>query len=461
MKRRWFIACSVCAAIAAKAPPLRAAAVRTRLEIGDFSNDAALVAALRKAVKTLRDSTAGPTNPQTWKYWFYSHWMPPDVAMILGMDHVFNQCLHGREYFYPWHRGVVYFFERALQQASGNPDLMLPYWDYYKNPAIPQIYSDPTLADGSDNPLYLAGRTGTGAGAIGLEAFNPSVTVFPRSFAGGDSYEALIESDPHATVHGSVGGAMGLVPTAAADPIFWIHHCNIDRLWAAWVAAGNGRAMPPGGNGWWAKAWSYDLAGAWHLSTSQMADTTALGYTYADLSLPTQAPSLPTPPPLVATRAHVGTLAFRANLVGATGSVALGLRSVSVSVPFQHTHGAMLHSLLEQRVSGATGVAVELDDTALTTIGEKGGYSYDVYLNLPQRAPEGAATRTYYLGSLSQQTVQFQAGNRLVHPACNVQRASFGHFPADYRRCYPHSWHAMNFAAAPMRARSGSANTRG
>jgi tyrosinase len=159
--------------------------------------------------------------------------------------------------------------------------------------------------------------------------------------------------------------------------------------------------MPPGGNGWWAKAWSYDLAGAWHLSTSQMADTTALGYTYADLSLPTQAPSLPTPPPLVATRAHVGTLAFRANLVGATGSVALGLRSVSVSVPFQHTHGAMLHSLLEQRVSGATGVAVELDDTALTTIGEKGGYSYDVYLNLPQRAPEGAATRTYYLGSLN------------------------------------------------------------
>jgi tyrosinase len=31
---------------------------------------------------------------------------------------------------------------------------------------------------------------------------------------------------------------MGSVPTAAQDPIFWLHHCNIDRLWASWIAAG-------------------------------------------------------------------------------------------------------------------------------------------------------------------------------------------------------------------------------
>lgn len=400
MKRRSFIATSVCAAIAAKASPIRAATAGMRLEITDFSNDPALVAALRKGVKALRNSTVGPSDPHTWNYWFYSHWMPPDAAMIPGMEYVFNQCLHGEEYFYPWHRGLVYFFERALQEASGRSDLMLPYWDYYKNPAIPQIYSEPTLADGSDNPLYLAGRTGTGAGAVRLDAFDPSVTVFPRSFAGGDSYEALIENNPHATVHGSVGGAMGQVDTAGADPIFWIHHCNIDRLWAAWTAAGNGRAMPPSTNSWWAKAWSYDVAGTWHFSALQMADTTRLGYTYADLSLPSQTPSIPTPPPLVATRPHVGALALRANLVGATGSLSLGLRSLSVSVPLQHTNPAMLHGFLEQRVPGVTGVAVELDDVAFTKIGERGGYSYDVYINLPQHAREGASPRAYYLGSL-------------------------------------------------------------
>ena len=31
---------------------------------------------------------------------------------------------------------------------------------------------------------------------------------------------------------------MGSIPWAAYDPIFWLHHCNIDRLWASWNAAG-------------------------------------------------------------------------------------------------------------------------------------------------------------------------------------------------------------------------------
>ena len=66
---------------------------------------------------------------------------------------------------------------------------MLPYWDYYKNPAVPQIYSDPLLRDGTDNPLYFVDRAGTGAGGIGFSAYDPSATVFPRSIAGGESYE--------------------------------------------------------------------------------------------------------------------------------------------------------------------------------------------------------------------------------------------------------------------------------
>jgi tyrosinase len=44
----------------------------------------------------------------------------------------------------------------------------------------------------------------------------------------------------HGNVHGLVGNRqnMGIVPTSARDPIFWMHHCNIDRLWASWNAAG-------------------------------------------------------------------------------------------------------------------------------------------------------------------------------------------------------------------------------
>jgi tyrosinase len=45
----------------------------------------------------------------------------------------------------------------------------------------------------------------------------------------------------HAYVHALVGTVtnMGYVPTSAQDPVFWMLHSNIDRLWASWNRAGN------------------------------------------------------------------------------------------------------------------------------------------------------------------------------------------------------------------------------
>lgn len=43
---------------------------------------------------------------------------------------------------------------------------------------------------------------------------------------------------PHNTLHISVGGSggsMSSVSTAAHDPIFWLHHCNIDRYFYNWM----------------------------------------------------------------------------------------------------------------------------------------------------------------------------------------------------------------------------------
>lgn len=43
---------------------------------------------------------------------------------------------------------------------------------------------------------------------------------------------------PHNTIHTSVGGSggsMSVVSTAAHDPIFWLHHCNVDRYFYNWM----------------------------------------------------------------------------------------------------------------------------------------------------------------------------------------------------------------------------------
>ena len=42
-----------------------------------------------------------------------------------------------------------------------------------------------------------------------------------------------IESGPHDNVHGGIDGLMGAF-MSPVDPIFWMHHCNIDRIWDVW-----------------------------------------------------------------------------------------------------------------------------------------------------------------------------------------------------------------------------------
>jgi hypothetical protein len=38
-------------------------------------------------------------------------------------------------------------------------------------------------------------------------------------------------------------GLMGWVPTAGFDPVFWLHHSNIDRVWQQWTNSENGKMI--------------------------------------------------------------------------------------------------------------------------------------------------------------------------------------------------------------------------
>ncbi len=42
----------------------------------------------------------------------------------------------------------------------------------------------------------------------------------------------------HNSIHNSIGGYghMGYLEVAAFDPVFWLHHANVDRLFAIWQA---------------------------------------------------------------------------------------------------------------------------------------------------------------------------------------------------------------------------------
>jgi tyrosinase len=72
---------------------------------------------------------------------------------------------------------------------------------------------------------------------------------------------------------------MGAVSWAANDPIFWLHHCNIDRIWASWNRAGG---RNPSDESYLGQLFTFvDEAGKplW-MRVADVLDTARLGYAY-------------------------------------------------------------------------------------------------------------------------------------------------------------------------------------
>ena len=154
-------------------------------------------------------------------------------------------CQHGNQLFLPWHRAYLYFMEQHLQDVA--PGLTLPWWDYPAfGTAIPGPYAEPETADGERNPLYDAEIVA--ADGIRDPSWDERTYRMPdethtlateqdiAALAGHNTFDAFSGAleQLHNTVHRFVGGSMVDPRFAAWDPIFWAHHCMIDRLWALW-----------------------------------------------------------------------------------------------------------------------------------------------------------------------------------------------------------------------------------
>jgi tyrosinase len=63
---------------------------------------------------------------------------------------------------------------------------------------------------------------------------SPSFASDPATAHSDSSGEGILESQPHDHVHGSIGGLMGQF-LSPVDPIFWMHHSNLDRIWDVWT----------------------------------------------------------------------------------------------------------------------------------------------------------------------------------------------------------------------------------
>jgi tyrosinase len=155
-------------------------------------------------------------------------------------------CPHHQILFLPWHRAYMYNFEQFVRDQ--NPAATIPWWDWTSDNShqqgIPQAFSDAAGADGQPNPL-LKSRMDQPHSRPPLQRDTTRSPMDPSALpATSDVQDALSRTqfqdfwmaieDIHDQVHGWTGGDMGVIPTAAFDPIFYSHHCMIDRLWYIW-----------------------------------------------------------------------------------------------------------------------------------------------------------------------------------------------------------------------------------
>lgn len=197
---------------------------------------------------------------------------------------------NGAYSFLSWHRYFLFRFELDLQSKVAG--VMLPYWDWTDPASImTDTFLGPngTVSDEVRSGYFAADAPGTGTNptpaplwwpagltgwrlhsafgtqagplkrGIGALSGLPSATDLNQSL-GKTTYpefQNALESGTglssfnqmHNGLHGWVGGPgqMSFPAVSPFDPIFYLHHCNIDRLWAMWQADGHASDYPTSG----------------------------------------------------------------------------------------------------------------------------------------------------------------------------------------------------------------------
>lgn len=155
---------------------------------------------------------------------------------------------HGGPGFLPWHRSYLLDLERELQAID--PSVTLPYWRF--DEAAPNVFTLDfigvpdtlgTVRFSPSNPLQFWATDGVQGilrrqlGSSPGGKASPSIRTEAQTLALGKTFRLFrtMQGNPHGSAHVEYfGGSISSIPTAAKDPLFFLLHCNVDRLWAKW-----------------------------------------------------------------------------------------------------------------------------------------------------------------------------------------------------------------------------------
>lgn len=220
----------------------------------------------------------------------------PQVQMAQA---VWATCPHHMVEFLAWHRIYVHFFERIVRKAAGDDAFALPYWDYSNGDGtLPVEFREAVDGTPLGNSLFDHARDPSVNGLFGTtpvpqQPQDVSLDALKEptfsATAGRAGFTNALENTPHDLVHGGIGGDgffgnagdMSNPATAGRDPVFWMHHCNIDRLWESWLVKGGETTASYASEDWYTRRWPFiDENGQLQRLSLQDLDQAATGAEY-------------------------------------------------------------------------------------------------------------------------------------------------------------------------------------
>lgn len=288
----------------------------------------------------------------------FNHLTPSASQVDIKNQYGFNSFAHSCPSFLPWHRALLYLFEKDLQQISGDPTLTIPFWDstngldakskVFKSNFLGgngikskgwKVQDGPfgeeagnwplrikTIASTIENPIDRDGHMRRAFGVYPahpilpltiLERINPAqkeydeknkkkkMVVLPDADAIAAAFHIAtydkapwngtgpsatgfrfriegLHGVPHLWAGGEGIGSIADLSTSPNDPLFFLHHANVDRWFAKWQAKNPHTAYPVDepivGNIGQANT---ALMLPFGRPVSDFWSTTALGYTYS------------------------------------------------------------------------------------------------------------------------------------------------------------------------------------
>jgi tyrosinase len=124
------------------------------------------------------------------------------------------------ERFLPWHRQYLFEMENVLRKKQ--PGVTIPYWDYANDHARPDWVWQPSGV--------VRNTPGAAGGTLPTQSTIDTIMQNSAYY----SFSQALEFGAHNQVHNWCNGTITTPSTASNDPIFFLLHANVDRIWDMW-----------------------------------------------------------------------------------------------------------------------------------------------------------------------------------------------------------------------------------